>query len=338
MTLVGLALLVAGAVATWCFARGGGTHHAEPRPGLTPPGPRRQPRLIPPGAGPGPMVTPPGAGPGPVLTPPGAGPGPMVTPPGAGPGPVWTPPGAGPGPVVTPPGAGPELLAMGGGPYRAGPWPGLMPRGAGLLLGCALLLAGGQLVLGNPARPLPDLPVLAALALAPLALATRLSRIPGAASAVCGAYLLPRSVISLLHPSLEPPPLLLVPALVFDVSLWLRTSDLTKVLRAWPIRRTPWRQRNRSAPHTPWPQRNRSELRPPWRVNRRDLRTRRPSAARACLAGALFGLTLTALEPPLAMLLGADPATWSGPDVRLAAAISAAVCALLGLSARGTES
>ena len=32
------------------------------------------------------------------------------------------------------------------GPYRAGPWPGLTPAGAGVLLGCALLLAGGQLI------------------------------------------------------------------------------------------------------------------------------------------------------------------------------------------------
>ena len=39
--------------------------------------------------------------------------------------------------------------------YRDGPWPGLSPAGAAVLLGCALLLAGGQLVVGDPRRRFP---------------------------------------------------------------------------------------------------------------------------------------------------------------------------------------
>ena len=35
------------------------------------------------------------------------------------------------------------------------PWPGLSPAGAVVLLGCALLLAGGQLVVGDPRAALP---------------------------------------------------------------------------------------------------------------------------------------------------------------------------------------
>jgi hypothetical protein len=202
-------------------------------------------------------------------------------------------------------------VASRGGPYRAGPWPGLLPNGAGVLLGCALLLAGGQLLLDPPRKPIPDVPVLAVVAFGPLALATRLTKTPGAASAVCGAYLLPRSLIALFDPSLEPPPLLLVPAMIFDVSLWLRASDLTNVLNAWPGRRNAWRKRDHSV--------------------------RRPGPVRTSVAGGFFGLTLAALQPSFAVLLGADPATWSGADVGAAAAMCAAVCALLGLIVRGRE-
>ena len=202
------------------------------------------------------------------------------------------------------------------GPYRAGPWPGLTPAGAGVLLGCALLLAGGQLIVGTPSTPMPDLPILAALAFAPLALATRLTRIPGAAAAVCGAYLLPRSLLSLLDPGLEPPPLLLVPALAFDMSLWLRTDDALKLRKLRPRRRAAWRKRNN--------------------------RPRQPGRFRASLAGGFFGLTLAVLEPPFVILLGAEPATWSGPALIEAVALCVAVCAVLGLGvprrAPGTES
>jgi hypothetical protein len=199
--------------------------------------------------------------------------------------------------------------ARAGGPYRAGPWPGLTPAGAGVLLGCALLLAGGQLIVAQPSRPLPDLPILAVCAFAPLVLATRLTNSPGAAAAVCGAYLLPRSVLSLFDPGLEPPPLLLVPALVFDIGLWISTADLANLLNVWPGRRHAWRRRKRSP--------------------------RQPGSVRASLAGGLFGVTLAALEPPFVVLLGADPATWSGPAVIAAAAVCTAMCTLLGLGPPG---
>jgi hypothetical protein len=212
-------------------------------------------------------------------------------------------------------------FASGGKPYRAGPWPGLTPRGAGVLLGCALLLAGAQLILEpTPHQPLPDLPLLAAFAFVPLALATRLTRTPGAASAVCGAYLLPRTLLSLVNPTLEPPPLLLVPALIFDVSLWLRASDLANFMNSWPGRA-----------HKAW--------------RKRDRRLRQPGPLRAAVAGGAFGLVLAAVEPSFVVLLGADPATWSGTDVTTAAELCAAICALIGpgvqgigLSGRGTES
>jgi hypothetical protein len=60
-------------------------------------------------------------------------------------------------------------------------------------------------------------------------------------------------------------------------------------------------------------------------------------APRAALAGALFGLVLGLIEPPYRVFLGADPATWSGPGVWIAAAITSVVCAAIGtvLSARG---
>jgi hypothetical protein len=73
----------------------------------------------------------------------------------------------------------------------------------------------------------------------------------------------------------------------------------------WPGRQKPWRKRHRHP--------------------------RQPGLFRAFLAGALFGLTLAVLEPPFVILLGADPATWSGPAVIEATAVSAAVCGLVGL-------
>ena len=142
--------------------------------------------------------------------------------------------------------AGVWWLARAGGPYRSGPWPGLTWRGAALLLAHALLLAAGQVALGRPQQPMPDLVLLAVLSLAPLALATRLVQAPGVASAVCGAFLLPRALANLLNPTLELAPLLLVPALVFDVATWLRASDLAGLRDLLPRRRRVWRRRVRS--------------------------------------------------------------------------------------------
>jgi hypothetical protein len=112
------------------------------------------------------------------------------------------------------------------GPYRAGPWPGLTARGALLIIAHALLLG----MLTEWWSPLSLLPVLSA---------TVVLRVPGVATAVCGAYLLPRSVLTLLGwPPL--PPLLLAPAMAFDVLVWLRPDDL-------PRRRNKWRKRERRA-------------------------------------------------------------------------------------------
>jgi hypothetical protein len=108
------------------------------------------------------------------------------------------------------------------GPYRAGPWPGLTPSGAGVLLACAVLLAVGQVLIGPPTQALPDLAVVGVTVLLPIAIAVRIVQSPGAASAVCGAYLMPRALLSLLQPDIELPPLLLVAALAFDVALWYR--------------------------------------------------------------------------------------------------------------------
>ena len=106
-------------------------------------------------------------------------------------------------------------------PYRAGPWPGLTPRGAGVLLGCATFLGIGQALVGVPKQPLPDVPVVGVTALMPLAIAIRITRIPGSASAVCVAYVLPASVIALFQQALAQPPLIFVPAMAFDLALWL---------------------------------------------------------------------------------------------------------------------
>jgi hypothetical protein len=118
-------------------------------------------------------------------------------------------------------------------PYRAGPWPGITPSGAGILVGCAVFLAVGQALVGVPRQPLPDLPLVGLTALLPLALALRILQMPGAASAVCGAYLLPRATIALFQARLDQPPLLLVPTIVFEVLLWLLATR-TRRLRPQP--------------------------------------------------------------------------------------------------------
>ena len=202
---------------------------------------------------------------------------------------------------------------MSPGVYRAGPWPGLTPRGAAVLLACAVLLGLGQVLIGPTNAAWPDLPVLGLTAFVPLAIATRLTQIPGAAAAVCGAYLLPRTLISLVEPSIEPPPLLLVPAIAYDLGLWLRPGHLAGVAQVWPARGGAWRRR---------PNRER----------------RRIGGWRAAGAGALFGLALALVEPPFAILLGDDPNDWVGTTLWAAVAGCVGICALLGLSVRGTES
>ena len=193
--------------------------------------------------------------------------------------------------------------------YRAGPWPGLTPRGAAVLLGCAALLALGATLVGSPQRPWPDLVWLSIASLVPLALATRVTCMPGAAAAACGAYLLPRTLLSLIVPDLAPPPLLLVPAIAFDVSVWLRSSDLRTLRDTWPGARPRWRKRVRTS--------------------------RTISALRAGVAGAVFGLVLAAIVPPWAVVLGGDASVWSGSESETVVGLitTVAVDALVGLAA-----
>ena len=203
------------------------------------------------------------------------------------------------------------------GPYRVGPWPGLRPSGAAVLLGCALLLGLAALLVGSPRRALPDLPLLALFGLVPMAVATRIVKAPGAASAVCGAYLMPRTLISLVEPTLDPPPLLLLPALAFDVSLWLRAADLARLRQLWPRRQSARRRRTPAARRTlhHW---------------------------RASVAGAVFGSVLTVVEPPYARLLGSDPSGWTASSLLVAGCLAAAACSVAAFlvvsSDRGTAS
>jgi hypothetical protein len=143
-------------------------------------------------------------------------------------------------------GAGVWWLARAGGPYRAGPWPGLTPRGALLLLAHALLLAAAFALVAPLPRSSSNLTVVALLAFGPLALATRLVQAPGTASAVCGAYLLPRSLASVLDPSLGLPSLIIVSSFAFDLATWLRANDLSGLANVWKRRRMVWQRRDRS--------------------------------------------------------------------------------------------
>lgn len=195
--------------------------------------------------------------------------------------------------------------------YRSGPWPGVTPAGAGVLLACAAFLAVGQILVGPPTQPLPDLSVTGATALVPAVIAVRITRIPGAASAVCGAYLLPASTVSLVAPSVPPPPLLLVAAIVYDLALWLEPAHLRALAELLP-RRQVWRRTRAS--HGP------------------------PSGVHAALAGAAFGLVLGLAEPPFRVILGGDPSIWSGVGMWLGAGACALSCAIIGtlLTFRGT--
>jgi hypothetical protein len=154
---------------------------------------------------------------------------------------------------------------MRSGPYRVGPWPGLTPRGALVLLAHAVLLGVGLALIGSA-----GLPVVGVITLLPMAIATRIVSTPGAASAVCGAYLMPRTLASLVNPDVQLPPLLLVPSLAFDLALWLRRTDLT------------------------------------WRKRRRRQQPRSVTCWRAVIAGAVYGAVLAAVEPAYQQFVGAS--------------------------------
>jgi hypothetical protein len=192
-----------------------------------------------------------------------------------------------------------------------------------MVLACAGFLAVGQVLIGPITKPVPDLTLLGVTALVPLALAERIVRVPGCATAACGAYLLPRSLMSLLLPSIPQPPLLLVPAVVFDLALWLDASHLSTIRDAirdaLPARLRFWHASSGQKPPTSGVAFSRT---------------------RALLGGAAFGLVLSLVEPSYEIFLGGDPAVWTGPLVWVAAVLTTAVCAALAtiLTVRGRAS
>jgi hypothetical protein len=171
-------------------------------------------------------------------------------------------------------------------------------------------------LIGPIVKPLPDLAVLGVTTLVPLALAERIVRVPGAATAACGAYLLPRSLISLLAPTIPQPPLLLVPTIAFELALWLDASHLAVALDALPARLRVWSAR---------PKRSTSSSGITF------------SRARSVVAGGVFGLVLSLVEPSYQIFLGGDPAIWTGPAVWVAALATTVICAALAtiLTVRG---
>jgi hypothetical protein len=192
----------------------------------------------------------------------------------------------------------------------AGPWPGLTPSGAALLLLHALLLFGllTALVGEDPRghRAVPDLPILVGASVVPLAIAARLTRMPGAVAGVTGAYLLPRTLLTLAVASLPPPSLLLIPAMAFELALWLRWSDAANVIHAWPRRKRWWTKR-RTTPRVMTP-------------------------LRVALAGGVYGAVTAVVEPPFAILLGAPPAAFDDPPFAAVLAVSAAIGSILSLA------
>lgn len=187
------------------------------------------------------------------------------------------------------------LATLPRGDYRAGPWPGLTWRGASVLLMCAWLLLGLEMAAppGQRAgRAWPDLVVWATLYVLPPLLATCVVRAPGCGSAVCGVFLLWRSLLSLVDTGVEPPPLLLPAAVGLDLAAWLRRSDL--------------------------------------RPRRRSRQARRLTPGRVALAGGVFGLIFGLVEPSFARLLGSDPSGWTLPEVGLASASAAALGTAVG--------
>jgi hypothetical protein len=194
-----------------------------------------------------------------------------------------------------------ERLTRDAQPLRAGPWPGLTPRGAYVLLLHALVLATLFVLLAAlglslaPPTLVAYLALAAAASVAVLVLAEGLVRLPGVGVAVCAVFLLPPALLSLARPAVSPPLELVGPATLFDIALWVRADDLQAVLDVWPGR----------------------AVRRVWR--RRERRIRAFTPRRAALASAIFGLLLALLAPPSAALLG-TPAPGIADHARLLAA------------------
>lgn len=207
-----------------------------------------------------------------------------------------------------------RLLARGG-PRRFGPWPGLTGTGGLVLLGQALLLDGGLFLAGAPAvtgsgaLPMSYVPPGAGVAAAVWVATTRLVSLPGAVAGVTGAALLPWAVLSLAHPSIAPPVLLLPSAFAMDLVLWVRREHLHALLDAWP-----WASRQAKA-------------RRAWLA--RPSRSARPGARRIATAATLSGLLFGMIEPPYAALFG-SAAVPAGPQYWLVTVLAAGAAGAAG--------
>src|SRR5262249_4606542 len=96
-----------------------------------------------------------------------------------------------------------ERLTHDGQALRSGPWPGLTPRGAGVVLlhavvlgGLLLLLAGVGLSLERPTQ-VAYLALASGFSVAVLVLAECILRVPGVGVAICAVCLLPLALLSL---------------------------------------------------------------------------------------------------------------------------------------------
>lgn len=198
-------------------------------------------------------------------------------------------------------------------PLRQGPWPGLSPAGGSLVLVYAVLIMGAHLLAGAASwsirerTPLPYLPWITAADVFLLVHAAYTLPVPGLSSAVAGAYLLPRSLVSLGLRDIALPPLLLPAAMMLDVVLWTRAADLLSLRGLWP------RRGSRARRHL-------------WRP--RTTSPRKPTVRRSIFGGALYGLLLVAFETPTALLLGAPGSVWTADAVGVSAVVSAAVGAV----------
>jgi hypothetical protein len=205
-----------------------------------------------------------------------------------------------------------ERLTHAGQPLRSGPWPGLTPRGAAVVLLHALLLGALLLLLPavglslEPATQIAYLALASALSVAVLVLAESILRVPGVGVAVCAVCLLPLTLLSLALPAVSPPLELVAPATIFDLMLWVRPSDARALLDVWPRR----------------------SARRVWR--RRDTRPRIVTPARAARAGASFGLVLALLAPPSARLLGVASGSPDPVLLVVTLVVAAGVSALTG--------
>lgn len=203
------------------------------------------------------------------------------------------------------------LAHLGG--YRRGPWPGLTGRGAGLLIVVAVCLVGCEAALGPAAWDasqqvaLPFLPLEATLSVMPLVLVARLTSMPWTATAVAGAYLLGRSLVSLIEPAVAAPPLILVGAMALDCTLWVQARDVARLADLWP---------------------RRGEAMARWAWRRERTSERGFRVGRAVAGGLAFALTLAIVEPPFSVLLGADPSAWSLREQWLAPILASAGAAV----------